>query len=350
MPQSKVYDYVFLTHLPSFYKVNLYQEIAKSCRIFVIFISSSSQIRPMNFTQRTFSFDHCILNGIDFEKCSVVSSLLKLQRQLGKIQYKKLVVGGWDRLEFWWAILFSPKRKNALALESSIFESHVAGIKGKIKQIFLRKISTAFCSGRPQALLLKMMKFTGEIKYTLGVGIFNYPVNNLLMKNQDFQSKFLYVGRLSPEKNIETLIKAFKALPYCTLTLIGDGPLKEDLKKIASQNITFIDYVKNEELNSFYKAHDVFILPSLKEPWGLVVEEALFNGLPVIVSKNVGCAYDLVQHDYTGLRYHPAQVNDLINAITKMSERYSQFKKNVLALDFRARDQFQIQQYVDALV
>lgn len=352
-PKKIIYDYVFLTHLPAFYKANLYQEIAKSCKIFVIFIAASSVIRSADFTKSVLSFDYCILNKTAFENRSSFLSVCRLQKWLQTIKYRKIVVGGWDLIEFWWVILLSPKIKNALALESSVFESGANGWRRLIKKFFLSNISTVFCSGKPQARLLQTIGFKGEIKFTLGVGIFNYsfkdfsPLRPSSVKTRP--SSFLYVGRLAPEKNIGLLIEIFRTLPHYTLTIIGEGPLKKMLESSATPNIKFTGYIEKETLGMCYRQHDVFILPSFKEPWGLVVEEALFHGLPVLVSEKVGCAYDLVKDQNVGLLFDPSSGSDLYSAIDKMSHQYLLYKNNLEKLNFIERDKLQVQQYLDLL-
>lgn len=69
---------------------------------------------------------------------------------------------------------------------------------------------------------------------------------------------------------------------------------------MAKDNIRFLGHVPNDSLPEIYERHDVFILPSRYEPWGLVVEEALFRGLPVIASDKVGSAADMVAALETG--------------------------------------------------
>ncbi|MFI4937114.1 MAG: glycosyltransferase [Candidatus Berkiellales bacterium] len=342
-----VYDYLFVTHLPAFYKVNLYHELAKRCRVFVIFIGASSVIRNGDFTQNSNAFDYCILNSDPFEKRSVLSSLLKLYKFMRSKQYRKVVVGGWDLPEFWWVVLFSPKQKNTLALESSIYESKTKGLAGILKKCFLSRVSAAFSSGKPQHSLLKQLNYSGLIKITKGVGIFNHHLKR--STQHAFQGKFLYVGRLATEKNLWALCEAFRDFPQYHLTLIGQGPLQKALQANKPANVELLGYVENEALGDHYLQHDVFILPSLREPWGLVVEEALYCGLPVIVSNKVGSGPDLIETWQSGLTFDVDVAGSLQQAITHIAKHYDDFVNNVKAVNFQLRDQSQIQQYLDVL-
>lgn len=339
------YDYVFITHLPAFYKVNLYQEIARHSKIFVIFIASTSVIRTPDFVAKIFPFDHCFLNQTAFEQRSRFKSLLAAFGYLRKLSYRKLVVGGWDLIEFWLMVLGSPKQKNALALESSCYESRQQGFRAWLKKIFLRRINLVFCSGQPHQTLLQQLGFTGKSCKTLGVGIFNYQPR--IQKSRVFSGKFLYVGRLAPEKNLLLLLQAFQHFPHYTLTLIGQGPLKTQLEQDLPANVKMVGHVANETLADWYQQHDGFILPSQAEPWGLVVEEALYYGLPIIASCQVGCAIDLVQAYQVGVLFDPFDVISLQKAIVQFVERYEQLANHTQRLDFKARDHFQVQQYLE---
>ncbi len=342
---SKVYDTVFVTHLPAFYKVNLYNELAKSTRVFVIFIASASMIRSKDFTPHHFAFDYCVLNEGAFEKRPQVSSLWRLYRLLKTLHYRQIIVGGWDLWEFWLIALMSSKKRNALACESSVYESKVTGLAGWLKRTFLKRVHLAYCSGQPQKALLKALSFQGITKETLGVGIFNYAAQKT-HQSKCFTGKFLYVGRLSPEKNLDMLVALFKQFPQYQLTLIGQGPLQASLQANAPSNVTLVGHVPNEALATWYQSHDIFILPSLREPWGLVVEEALFYGLPVIASQNVGCAQDFIIPYQVGKLFSPTNEQSCGDALKWCADNYHQLLQNLTKIDFKARDVWQVKQYL----
>ena len=340
----KSYDTVFVTHLPAFYKVNLYNEIAKHSSVFVIFIAATSQIK--DFTPTDFRFDYTILSEGAFERRSQLRNSFKLYRLLKTLNYRQIIVGGWDLMEFWLVALFFSKKRNALACESSIYESNTKGLVGWVKRRFLSRMHRGYCSGQPQQALIEALTFKGEIKKTLGVGIFNYAAKTFLPKS--FQGKCLYVGRLSPEKNLEALVRLFAELPDYHLTLIGHGPLDASLKAMRPDNVTLVGHVPNEALATWYQSHDIFILPSKKEPWGLVVEEALYYGLPVIASEQVG-AKELVTNYQAGKLFIPDNEQSFKEALSWCKEHFTRLVENVKKIDFRARDDLQVRQYIEVL-
>ncbi len=340
------YDMVFITHLPAFYKVNLYNQIAKHCHIYVIFISDASTIRTADFTNASYNFEHCILNKTSFEKRHVGLSLWRLWRALKQLSFKKLIVGGWELPEFWLAAFYSGYEQNQLALESSLFESNIQGLRYWIKKLFLRRISLVYASGKPHQELLQTLRYQADIKTTKGVGLFNYFPRNLASKK--FSGKFLFVGRLAPEKNIEILLNVFAQLPHFSLTLVGQGPLQGILEKIKTANVKIIGHVSNENLAQIYHEHDVLVLPSKREPWGLVVEEALYYGLPVIVSDKVGSGHDLVLEQKVGTSFEFNNPMSLGASILWMCQHFDECLNNIALIDFAKKDALQIQQYLEA--
>jgi glycosyltransferase involved in cell wall biosynthesis len=112
-----------------------------------------------------------------------------------------------------------------------------------------------------------------------------------------------YAAKLSAVKDCRTLIAAFgqAQIPDTALVIVGDGPLRAELEALAATfpnaRIHFAGFLNQSEMPSAYALSDLFALPSNFEPWGLVINEAMNLGCPVVVSDAVGCAPDLVGPD-----------------------------------------------------
>lgn len=139
---------------------------------------------------------------------------------------------------------------------------------------------------------------------------------------------FLYVGRLAPEKNVEALLRAWlgyrEAGGAWPLVLVGDGPSAAGLRaEVAASRfggeVHFAGLRGSRELPPFYAFAGCFVLPSTREPWGLVVNEAMASGLPVIVSDRCGCAKDLVVQGRNGLTFDPAVERELGDCLHLLS-------------------------------
>jgi glycosyltransferase involved in cell wall biosynthesis len=108
------------------------------------------------------------------------------------------------------------------------------------------------------------------------------------------------------------------------LVLLGDGPLRSALQSQALalglyDEVHFPGFRQYAELPAYYGLADAFIHPSSTEQWGLVVNEAMASGLPVLVSNRCGCAPDLVQEGRNGFTFDPANVDQLASLMLKLS-------------------------------
>ena len=131
---------------------------------------------------------------------------------------------------------------------------------------------------------------------------------------------FLYVGRFSPEKNLTRLLEAYRSYREAQpdgwgLVLVGDGPQREELLGTAREaglaHVRWPGFKQIDELPSYYALSSALILPSSGEPWGLVVNEAMACGLPVLVSDRCGCAADLVEQGGNGRTFDPHDVGEM---------------------------------------
>ena len=94
------------------------------------------------------------------------------------------------------------------------------------------------------------------------------------------------VGRLSPEKGVDELIKVLKKLPDCALWLVGDGPFRPELERLARTldvPVKFLGYQSGDALTSVYAVADLFVCPSLTETFGQTVNEALASQVRVVL-------------------------------------------------------------------
>ena len=150
----------------------------------------------------------------------------------------------------------------------------------------------------------------------------------------DINEKVLhYSGRLADVKNIISVIKAISKINYNNITLFitGGGIQEKEIKKIANElNIKIIitGFINNQkELFKHYFLADAFILPSIYEPWGLVVNEAMYAGMLIIVSNICGCSLDLVKDDKNGYLINPESIEDIKNKIEKVFADKVQMRK-----------------------
>jgi glycosyltransferase involved in cell wall biosynthesis len=128
----------------------------------------------------------------------------------------------------------------------------------------------------------------------------------------------LFSGKLISKKRPLDLLRAFEQVSKnhrCGLVFLGDGQQREELQAYANKrrlaNVRFVGFKNQTEIAPYFAMSDVFVLPSGFEPWGLVVNEAMCFGLPIIASDKVGAAGDLVEPGVNGFIYPAGDVSAL---------------------------------------
>ena len=236
------------------------------------------------------------------------------------------IINGYVGTEQVAAIKYCQKHGIRYAIESDT-PLHIpeSKIKALLKKFYLRRLlSNKYCYGFPGGTIQRENLVYYGIKeekcHIMPMSVSSdrlLKVKETLPKKDDIKRQyglsgktvFLFVGRLEPVKNAAVLINAFSEMKKenrdVSLVVLGDGSQKDMLTElIASKNIEdvhFMGYVTFPRIVEFYKMADVFVLPSTHEPWGLVVNEAMIMGLPVIVSSKVGCRKDLVIDGENGM-------------------------------------------------
>ncbi|MGB0563827.1 MAG: glycosyltransferase family 4 protein [Spirulinaceae cyanobacterium] len=128
----------------------------------------------------------------------------------------------------------------------------------------------------------------------------------------------LYVGRVSPEKEIEQIKPVLEAIPQARLAIVGDGPHRSALEEhFAGTATNFVGYLKGLELASAFASADAFVFPSRTETLGLVVLEAMAAGCPVVAA-NSGGIPDIVSDGENGYLFNPADPEGAIKATQRL--------------------------------
>ena len=125
----------------------------------------------------------------------------------------------------------------------------------------------------------------------------------------------LYAGRLIPGKGVDHLLEAYRKICHryeVCLVLMGEGRLEQQLREQVNPRqlpgVHFVGFKDEPEKWAYFLASDVFVFPTEHDAWGLVVNEAMLCGLPVVCSRFAGCAADLVQDDVNGYLVDPFDV------------------------------------------
>ena len=163
--------------------------------------------------------------------------------------------------------------------------------------------------------------------------------------------RVISVGRLVPDKNFGTLIRA--APPDAELEIIGTGFLEDELKQLASRQsarVTFRGHVPPEQMPKLYANADVYALISTYEPFGVTVREAAAAGLPIVCSRAAGAAGDVAIEGRNAFLVEPDDVGQVAAALARLAadpELRVQMAAESRAID-RETDGVEVEAFVEA--
>jgi glycosyltransferase involved in cell wall biosynthesis len=246
-----------------------------------------------------------------------------------------VILPGYHRPEYWAMLIICLllRRKRAVFCDSTSLDRERSPWKEKAKAYFFRRCHGFFCYGSrskeyvasygidPQKIYDGCQAAALAHDYDAAAIRSYYGSNSF---SAACASKFIYVGRLAQEKGLFDLLDAFcrirGQIREATLDLVGSGFLEEDLRQRTRQlgiesAVRFLGTKSPDEIGRLLMSSAALILPSYREPWGLVVNEALSFGCPVVVSDVCGCLPELVREGVTGYSFPAGDVDGLTRAM-----------------------------------
>lgn len=278
--------------------------------------------------------------------------------ELVRNRYDAIVVYGWNSFTDWLVFFTAFLIKTPILLwgENPLNQELTKkGIKIKLKQGLLRwlfrRISSFLYIGKENR---KFYEYLGVPESKL---FFTpYATNNELVLRESARLKsqkaglrkkiglfeesvvILFVGRFMTKKNPLDLLKAYETLTSkplsqsVSLVFVGEGLLRAELENYTKdkklENVFFVGFRGKPEIYEYYAIADIFVLPSgVGETWGLVVNEAMCFGLPVIVADIIGCAPDLARPDENGFIFPTGDLLSLSQKLEDLTRDASKRKK-----------------------
>lgn len=318
---------VIIHNIVSPYKVALFNKLSILIpNMEVIFIADREKRRDWNIDYNAIRFSYSILFKGTIDRINKFRIAKRTWNKLNEIKPDTTIICDYSNIFGWSALFWCKKNQNNLIfwLDSTINDRKHFFPKEQIKHFFLEHFHLYLAPGEKTQQYLEYMKVENSKIVITGYAVENnyflreyYKRKNNLtsntIKNIYTGKNFLFVGRLSPEKNIIQMLQAFNAVKHLDknwgLLLLGSGPLKERIESFILNNnlekqIHLVGFVQQKEIVKYYTFSDVLILPSLSEPWGLVVNEAMLCRMPVIVSNRCGCAPELVKEGVNGFSFN----------------------------------------------
>jgi glycosyltransferase involved in cell wall biosynthesis len=354
-----VRSFVCLTNIPTPYRLFQFRQMHRQLQqrgwaFQAWFMARSELRRSWTFDASEFDFPHRFLRGfqlrIGTDSFHVNPGVLECLRETRpKIL---LVAGGWHVPTVFMASLSLEPRK--------IFwsESHLASIRkngtgiGLARRFFLRRFDEFAVPGKLAKEYIEANTVSSEIRLLPNLvdpAIFRDRVRELRRaKRQDARSTsrrvLLVTARLSPEKGLVPFLDSLRLVAAeerskLRVVVAGGGPLLKELRRrIASWDfdVSFAGDLTQSEMEKLYAEADGFCLPSLSDPNPLAVVEALWAGLPLLLSLRVGNYIECLQDGNNGFLFDPVNAKSVAEAVSRWlqlgAEELSRFGENSLRL------------------
>lgn len=255
---------------------------------------------------------------------------------------KAILCGGYNYVASWQSLCWARQRNVPFLLwsESNLYEMRRHnGLTELLKSEFVSRCAAFVVPGTWGREYLQVHKVNEEVIFTAPNAVdndfFSCQATIVRQNPASFLRElglpdryFLFVGRLVREKGVFELLSAYEELDeqvrcHVGLVFVGDGSCRADLQQraasISTGLIKFSGFAHREELAAYYALAEMLILPTYSDTWGLVVNEAMACGLPVILSRAAGCNPDLVKENWNGLSIAPRDVPSLTLAMHKLA-------------------------------
>jgi glycosyltransferase involved in cell wall biosynthesis len=327
---------ILVTNIMSPYRIATFNQLAsKYGKAFkVVFCKQNDHYRKWNLLEKDhLKFDFCLLNDFSIKlkqwEIHLANGLLSML-----VKEKPFLVitegFGFPTIFSWLYTSIFHKKLIIFSAETQHTAKSYSWFRHFLRKFIVRNVHGFIAKGSLAKEYLVSLKVPQEkiflTYYSVDPELLGLDPNKAKEKKKTTEKKkrILSVSRLTKLKGVDLLIRAYKQVkekhPNIELCLVGDGPDEDEFKKLAegTDDIYFEGYKQYDQLLPYYLNSDLFVLPTLKDVWGLVVNEAMLCGLPVICSKYAGCCQDLIKEGENGLVVDPKNLEELSDSISDL--------------------------------
>lgn len=326
---------VFITNVPAPYKRSRLNSLAAldGIDLHVIYANTRTYRRQYDVSyDAQFDFEMHRSRRVPIGGGEFMLDTWSLRRLLS-IEADVFVVGGWNHLAAWSAVVAGAVRDVPVAVVSAN-SSQRTRVSSLLARPAVRAFDAYFAlSTAAEAHFVGLGASPDAVTVlpnSIDVEAFRDRLDGAeqdrLRAELDTGDAFvvLYVGRLSEAKGVDDLIAAVGAVDEADvhLVVVGDGPDREAFERQARDElrdaVTFTGTLPNEVLPNYYALADAFVLPTHGDTWGLVLNEAMVCGTPVVTTTAAGAVGDLVRDGETGLVVPPGDRAALRDVLARL--------------------------------
>lgn len=332
---------LYITNLASPYRVDFFNEINKYCNLTVLFERKTANDRDDKWYSNKFDFNGIFLKSKNIgNEASVSFEVVKYLKK----DYDIIILGGYSSPTAMIASIYMKIHKIPYILnaDGGFISNGERKLNKFIKTFFISSAKYWLSSGKETNKYLIYYGADEDKIYNFPFTsvrkseILSKPISNEIKEemkkelNISYDKVILSIGQFIPRKGFDWMIEAYKDLDHSIgIYIIGGKPTEEYLKlkkKYKMDNLHFIDFQNKETIKKWYQLSDLFVLPTREDIWGLVVNEAMAQGLPVITTNKCIAGLELIEDGVNGYIVEVEEYNQLFeytnNYFNSSSEDY----------------------------
>lgn len=340
---------LFISNIPSPYRIDFFNEVGKHVELTVVFEAKSANGIKFNWNiDQIENFEAIFLNETNpINEKKIDFSILKY---IKRNKYDYIFVTNYAYLTEMFALLLLKVKKipYIMEIDGGILKNE-SFFKRTLKKFLIRGAQLYVSPSAETDNFLKnygivsekisRYHFSSIYEQDILSNVLTIEEKEFIKQKNNIQGKkiILGVGQFIPRKGFEDLIKiSNKFDPEVSIYLIGGEPPEEYRKLIEknnSKNVFFENFKSASKLREYYQSSDVFVLPTRHDVWGLVINEAMSQGLPVVTTKNCGAGLEMVTDKENGYLVEKEDLNTLFNSINSIINddylRYNMSRKSL---------------------
>ena len=284
-----------------------------------------------------------VIKNYSIEETKITQTVAELLAILKQVNPTVLAISGYFNPSMLVALFWCRVRNKPAILFSETTESDFERVwwKEKIKSIIVKQFKSALVGGQPHKRYLIKLGMPAEaifIGYDIVGNDTFHPQKIATLSRPIERPFFLAVNRFIPKKNLPFLIDSYARyrelarVAAWDLVLCGDGELRSQIERqITELNLQKVvhlpGFLQQSEMLPYFAHAGCFVHASTTEQWGLVINEAMAAGLPVLVSNRCGCFEDLIIEGVNGFGFDPHNCQQLTNLMLTVSDHNFDRKK-----------------------
>lgn len=307
---------LIVTELMVPYRVNWFNELGKYANVTVLYTKEKEKTRNNQWlSSRPKNCTYIKLKEMKLGKFEICFNILK---ELKSDEYDIILLDGYSFPTQMLGILYLKFSNKifVMNMDGGFIKEQESSIARKVKQFFIKSPNYYLSTSKHTDKYLQY--YGADVKNIFHHNFSSLYKEDIMKETLTFKQKkkvkdelnikeekmVISVGRFIYEKGLDVLLKACKDLPEdYGIYIIGGEPTKEYLSlvdKYDLKNVYFVGFKTKDELKKYYEAADLFILPTRGDVWGLVVNEALACGLPIITTDRCIAGLELVENYKNG--------------------------------------------------